>query len=108
MAGCGHRGAGRVGHHAAPQAGSAVSRRRHLGPFTWKYKRVFRRPSCVVSQHTIQTRELDMKKIRHRIAPCALAIAFTAPLAAAQSQATSLQAAFGEDAVTLSDKFTGL
>src|ERR1043166_7621194 len=39
---------------------------------------------------------------------CALAVASMAPLAQAQSNAAGLQAALGEDAGTLSDKFTGL
>jgi len=48
-----------------------------------------------------------MMKILSRIGLCALAVA---PMAQAQAprQATGLQAAFGEDAGTLSDKFTGL
>ena len=48
-----------------------------------------------------------MKNMLSRIGSCVLAIALTASLAQAQ-QATSLQAAFGEDAGTLSEKFTGL
>src|ERR1043166_10058731 len=47
-----------------------------------------------------------MKKILSRIGLCALAVAPMAPLA--QAPATRLQAALGEDAGTLSDKFTGL
>jgi uncharacterized damage-inducible protein DinB len=51
-----------------------------------------------------------MKKILSRIGLCALAVAPMAPLAQARAQApaTRLQAALGEDAGTLSDKFTGL
>ena len=48
-----------------------------------------------------------MKNMLSRMGSCVLAIALTASLAQAQ-QATSLQAAFGEDAGTLSEKFTGL
>jgi len=39
---------------------------------------------------------------------CALAVAPMAPLAQAHAQAAGLQAAFGEDAATLSDKFAAL
>ena len=51
-----------------------------------------------------------MKKILTQYGVCALAVALMVPLAQAQSQAQSagLQAAFGKDAGTLSDKFTGL
>jgi uncharacterized damage-inducible protein DinB len=52
--------------------------------------------------------ELHMKKILTRYGVCALAVALMVPLAQAQRQAAGLQAAFGEDAGTLSDKFTGL
>jgi uncharacterized damage-inducible protein DinB len=48
--------------------------------------------------------ELPMKKILTQFGVCALALALMAPLA----QAAGLQAAFGKDAETLSDKFTGL
>ncbi len=49
-----------------------------------------------------------MKKILIRYGICALAVALMVPLARAQSQPAGLQAAFGKDAGTLSDKFTGL
>ena len=51
-----------------------------------------------------------MKKTLMQFGLCALAVAPMAPLARAhaQSQAAGLQAAFGEDAGTLSDKFAGL
>ena len=49
-----------------------------------------------------------MKKILTRYGVCALAVALMVPLAQAQRQAAGLQAAFGEDAGTLSDKFTAL
>ncbi len=39
---------------------------------------------------------------------CALAIALMVPLALAQAQPAGMQAAFGKDAGTLSDKFAGL
>jgi len=48
-----------------------------------------------------------MKKILIQFGLCALAVAPMAPLAHAQKQA-ALQAAFAEDAGTLSDKFAGL
>jgi uncharacterized damage-inducible protein DinB len=47
-----------------------------------------------------------MKKILIQYGICALAVALMMPLA--QAQPAGLQAAFGEDAGTLSDKFTGL
>jgi uncharacterized damage-inducible protein DinB len=47
-----------------------------------------------------------MKKILTQFALCALAIALMVPLA--QAQPPKFQAAFGEDAGTLSKKFTGL
>ena len=47
-----------------------------------------------------------MKKIVIQFGLCALAVALMAPLA--QAQVAGLQAAFGEDAGTLADKFTGL
>ena len=47
-----------------------------------------------------------MKKIVIQFGLCALAVALMAPLA--QAQVAGLQAAFGEDAGTLSKKFTGL
>ncbi|MGA8554219.1 MAG: DinB family protein [Candidatus Acidiferrales bacterium] len=49
-----------------------------------------------------------MKKILTQYAVCALAVALMVPSAGAQSQPAGLQAAFGKDAGTLSDKFTGL
>ncbi len=49
-----------------------------------------------------------MKKILTQYAVFALVIALMAPLALAQAQPAGLQAAFGKDARTLSDKFTGL
>src|SRR6185503_5806134 len=54
--------------------------------------------------------ELHMKKLLSRFGLCALAVAPLAPLAQAHAQApaTRLQAALGEDAGTLSDKFAGL
>jgi uncharacterized damage-inducible protein DinB len=47
-----------------------------------------------------------MKKILTQYGVCALAVALMAPLA--QAQPAGIQAAFGKDAATLSDKFTGL
>ena len=47
-----------------------------------------------------------MKKILTQFALCALAIALLLPLA--QAQPAKFQAAFGEDAGTLSKKFTAL
>jgi len=47
-----------------------------------------------------------MKKILTQYAVCALAVALMVPLA--QAQPAKFQAAFGEDAGTLSKKFTGL
>ncbi len=47
-----------------------------------------------------------MKKILTQFGACALAIALMAPLA--QAQSAKFQSAFGEDAGTLSKKFTGL
>jgi len=47
-----------------------------------------------------------MKKILTRYGVCALAVALMVPLA--QAQPAGLQAAFGKDAGTLSDKFTAL
>jgi uncharacterized damage-inducible protein DinB len=49
-----------------------------------------------------------MKKVLIQFGLCALAVASMAPLAQAQTQPAGLQAAFAEDAGTLSDKFTGL
>jgi uncharacterized damage-inducible protein DinB len=50
--------------------------------------------------------EFHMKKILTQYGVFALAIALMVPLA--QAQPMGIQAAFGEDAGTLSDKFTGL
>ena len=47
-----------------------------------------------------------MKKILTQYGVCALAVALMLPLA--QAQQAGMQAAFGKDAGTLSDKFTGL
>src|SRR6202158_4135828 len=47
-----------------------------------------------------------MKKILTQYGVCALAIALMVPMA--QAQPAGMQAAFGKDAGTLSDKFTGL
>ncbi|HEX7960975.1 MAG TPA: hypothetical protein VF493_13715, partial [Terriglobales bacterium] len=47
-----------------------------------------------------------MKKILTQYVVCALAVALMVPLA--QAQPAGIQAAFGKDAGTLSDKFTGL
>jgi uncharacterized damage-inducible protein DinB len=52
--------------------------------------------------------EFHMKKILIQSGICALAVALMVPLAQAQAQPAGLQAAFGKDAGTLSDKFTGL
>jgi uncharacterized damage-inducible protein DinB len=50
--------------------------------------------------------EFYMKKILTQYGVCALAVALMLPLA--QAQPAGMQAAFGKDAGTLSDKFTGL
>jgi uncharacterized damage-inducible protein DinB len=47
-----------------------------------------------------------MKKILAQYGVCALAVALMVPLV--QAQPAGIQAAFGKDAETLSDKFTGL
>ena len=52
--------------------------------------------------------EFHMKKILIQYGICALAVALMVPLARAQAQPAGMQAAFGKDAGTLSDKFTGL
>ena len=49
-----------------------------------------------------------MKKILTQYGVFALAVALMMPLAHAQAQPAGVQAAFGKDAGTLSDKFTGL
>src|SRR6202051_4530742 len=54
----------------------------------------------------IDVEEFHMKKILTQFVVCALAVALMAPLA--QAQPAGLQAAFGKDAGTLSDKFSGL
>ena len=50
--------------------------------------------------------DFHMKKILTQYGVCALAVALMLPLA--QAQPAGMQAAFGKDAGTLSDKFTGL
>jgi uncharacterized damage-inducible protein DinB len=50
--------------------------------------------------------EFHMKKILTQYGVCALAVALMLPFA--QAQPAGMQAAFGKDAGTLSDKFTGL
>src|SRR6476660_737108 len=50
--------------------------------------------------------EFHMKKILIQYGICALAVALMVPLA--QAQPAGMQAAFGKDAGTLSDKFVGL
>ena len=52
--------------------------------------------------------EFNMKKILTQYGVFALALALTVPLAQAQAQPAGMQAAWGKDAGTLSDKFTGL
>ena len=47
-----------------------------------------------------------MRKILTQYAVCTLAVALMVPLT--QAQPSGIQAAFGKDARTLSDKFTGL
>ncbi|MGD0894275.1 MAG: hypothetical protein ABR923_22370 [Terracidiphilus sp.] len=47
-----------------------------------------------------------MKEILTKFGALALAVALMVPLA--QAQAAKIQTAFGQDAGTLSDKFTGL
>jgi hypothetical protein len=54
----------------------------------------------------VDVKEFPMKKILTPYGACVLAIALMVPLA--QAQPTKIQAAFGYDAGTLSDKFTGL
>jgi uncharacterized damage-inducible protein DinB len=49
-----------------------------------------------------------MKKILIQYVVCALAVALIVPLAGAQARPAGLQASFGEDAGTLSNKFTAL
>ena len=48
--------------------------------------------------------ELPMKKILIQFGMCALVLALMVPLVHAQAQPAGLQAAFGKDAGTLSDK----
>jgi len=50
--------------------------------------------------------EFHMEKILTQYVVCALAVALMVPLE--QAQPAGIQAAFGKDAATLSDKFTGL
>ena len=52
--------------------------------------------------------QVRMKRILVQLGVCALAVAWMLPLAQAQAQSAGLQAAFGKDAGTLSDKFAGL
>jgi uncharacterized damage-inducible protein DinB len=52
--------------------------------------------------------EFHMKKIVTQYGVCALAVTLMVPVALAQAQPAEMQAAFGKDAGTLSDKFTGL
>jgi len=52
--------------------------------------------------------EFNMKRILTQFGVCALALALIVPLAQAQAQPAGMQAAWGKDAGTLSDKFTGL
>ena len=52
--------------------------------------------------------EFNMKKILTQFGVYALALALMVPLAQAQAQLAGMQAAWGKDAGTLSDKFTGL
>ena len=52
--------------------------------------------------------EFNMKKILTQYGVFALALALMVPLAQAQAQPAGMQAAWGKDAGTLSDKFTGL
>ena len=52
--------------------------------------------------------EFNMKKILTQYGVFALAVALMVPLAQSQAQPAGIQAAFGKDAGTLSDKFTGL
>jgi len=52
--------------------------------------------------------ESQMKKILTQYGVCPLAVALMVPLAQAQAQPAGVQAAFGKDAGTLSEKFTAL
>src|SRR5215469_18953736 len=52
--------------------------------------------------------EFHMKKILTQYGVCALAVALMVSLTQAQTQPAGMQAAWGKDAGTLSDKFTGL
>jgi uncharacterized damage-inducible protein DinB len=56
----------------------------------------------------VEVKEFFMKKILTQYGAYVLAIALMMPLAQAQAQPTKIQAAFGDDAGTLSKKFTGL
>src|ERR1700739_2861201 len=52
--------------------------------------------------------EFHMKKILTQYGVCALAVALMVPLAQGRGRPAGMHAAFGKDAGTLSDKFTGL
>jgi len=54
----------------------------------------------------VEVKEFFMKKILTKYGALALAVALMVPLA--QAQSVGIQTAFGKDAGTLSDKFTGL
>src|ERR1700677_251701 len=54
----------------------------------------------------VEVKEFYMKKILTQYGAYVLAVALMMPLA--QAQPAKIQAAFGDDAGTLSDKFTGL
>src|SRR5271168_5579609 len=56
----------------------------------------------------IDVEEFQMKKVLTQSGVWALALALMVPLAQAQAQPAGMQAAWGKDAGTLSDKFTGL
>jgi uncharacterized damage-inducible protein DinB len=56
----------------------------------------------------VEVKEFFMKRILTQYGAYVLAVALMMPLAQAQAQPTKIQAAFGEDAGTLSKKFTGL
>jgi uncharacterized damage-inducible protein DinB len=59
---------------------------------------------CGEQEHRLK--EFHMKKILTQYGVCALVVALMVPLV--QAQPVGIQAAFGKDAGTLSDKFTGL
>jgi uncharacterized damage-inducible protein DinB len=56
----------------------------------------------------VEVKEFFMKKILTQYGAYALAVVLMAPLAQAQPQSAGIQTAFGKDAGTLSDKFSGL